>query len=300
MPGRHRPCDQGEAQKRDRRDVEQHPHPGHRDRLVDDEPCRRHRDDDQDDGADALGPRRPAEQQPPDDDGESAQGSTEDPEHGRSAARTLRHQGRLSGTTNASSHCRVTMTTPGHSRSGLRDGRLRWCVWPFGVYSEPSACRTSTRDARAAGINDAMRAATTRQLAAPRSGNAPGSAHVLESDCGHTAEDVATRHACDNPDRRDDRRPPTARRPAGDAASSRSPAALRIRACARSPRTPARRPPRRPRSAVRPRRTPRARGRSAARAPTFLPRTSSSVAARSTGWFAESSRMIRVIAGTSA
>ena len=95
MTGGHRPCDQGEAQERDRRDVEQHPHPGHRDRLVDDKPGRRHRDDDQDDGADALGPRRPAEQQPPDDDGESAQDSPEDREQRRSAARTVRRQGQF-------------------------------------------------------------------------------------------------------------------------------------------------------------------------------------------------------------
>ena len=81
VTGGHRPCDQGEAQERDRGDVEQHPHPGFRDRLVDHEPGHRQRDDDQDDGADALGPRRPAEQQPPDDDGESSQGSAHDREH---------------------------------------------------------------------------------------------------------------------------------------------------------------------------------------------------------------------------
>ena len=81
MTGGHRPCDQGQAQERDRREVEQHPHPGHRDRLVDHEPCRRQRDDDQDDGPDALEPSCTAEQQPPDHDSESSQGSTHDREH---------------------------------------------------------------------------------------------------------------------------------------------------------------------------------------------------------------------------
>ncbi len=103
MTGRHRPCDQGKAQERDRRDVEQHPHPGHRDRLVDHKPGRRHRGDDQDDGPKALDPRRPAEQQPPDDDGESANDPPEDREQ-PIGSETTSASGAIRGTPNASSH----------------------------------------------------------------------------------------------------------------------------------------------------------------------------------------------------
>ena len=36
--------------------------------------------------------------------------------------------GAILGTPNASSHCRTTMTTPGHSRSGLRDVGPLWVM----------------------------------------------------------------------------------------------------------------------------------------------------------------------------
>ena len=47
------------------------------------------------------------------------------------------------------------------------------CTHPV-FYSERSACITSTREARAAGISDARIAAATRITAAPSSGSAPG------------------------------------------------------------------------------------------------------------------------------
>ena len=75
--GGHRPGHQREAQDRDRRDVEQHPHPGPGDRLVDDARRREQRDDHQDDGAQALGPGRPAEEHPPHDNRQRAQQSPE-------------------------------------------------------------------------------------------------------------------------------------------------------------------------------------------------------------------------------
>ena len=48
------------------------------------------------------------------------------------------------------------------------------------IYSDRSACSTSTREARAAGISDAMTAAPIRTAAAPSTGSAPGSCDVLE------------------------------------------------------------------------------------------------------------------------
>ena len=66
--------------------------------------------------------------------------------------------------TNNASHCSETAATPGHNRSGL-----------FIIYSDPSACTTSTREARAAGISDATTAALMSTAAAPSTGRAPGS-----------------------------------------------------------------------------------------------------------------------------
>ena len=43
------------------------------------------------------------------------------------------------------------------------------------IYSDRSACMTSTRDARAAGISDATTAATISTAAAPTTGSTPGS-----------------------------------------------------------------------------------------------------------------------------
>ena len=68
----HRPGDQGEAQDRDGEDGKHHPHHPVRNGLVNDARCRDQRDDHQDDGAQALGPGRPAEEQPPDDDRQPA------------------------------------------------------------------------------------------------------------------------------------------------------------------------------------------------------------------------------------
>ena len=96
---------------------------------------------------------------------------------------------------------------------------------------------------------------------------------------------------------RQSRRLRVARRPAGGAAPSRSPAGCRTRASARSPRTPARRPRRRPRSgSATPAKTPNTSAFSRSGASTSA-RTSSSVAACSTGCSADRSRMMRVIGG---
>ena len=47
-------------------------------------------------------------------------------------------------------------------------------VRPPKTHSDRSACRTSTRDARAAGISEATTAATARTVAAATTGSAPG------------------------------------------------------------------------------------------------------------------------------
>jgi hypothetical protein len=46
------------------------------------------------------------------------------------------------------------------------------------VYSDRSACRTSTRDARAAGNSDARTAAIMSSVAAPAIGSTPGIRNV--------------------------------------------------------------------------------------------------------------------------
>ena len=50
-----------------------------------------------------------------------------------------------------------------------------------GSYSDRSACSTSTREARAAGISDATMAAATSTTAAPTTGSAPGICTVDEN-----------------------------------------------------------------------------------------------------------------------
>ena len=70
--GGHRPRDEGEAQDRDSQDDQQHPLRPRRNRHVNEARCREQRGDHQDDGAQALGPRRPAKEQPPQDDGQPA------------------------------------------------------------------------------------------------------------------------------------------------------------------------------------------------------------------------------------
>ena len=109
------PSDQREAQDRDGADGEQHPHHPARDRLVDDAPGREQRDDHQDDGAQALGPGRPAEEQPPHDDKPIRRQLPQAP-------RTIISSGATTGATNLTSHSRIATTTPGHSRSGFRVG----------------------------------------------------------------------------------------------------------------------------------------------------------------------------------
>ena len=49
------------------------------------------------------------------------------------------------------------------------------------VYSDRSACSTSTRAARAAGISDAMIAAVMSKAVAPTTGIAPGSCTVVKN-----------------------------------------------------------------------------------------------------------------------
>ncbi len=79
--GGHCPAHQGEAQKRDGKDVHHHAHPRIRDGLVDERLCREHRDDHQDDGAYAFGPGRSAEEQPPHEDSQPADEPANHPEH---------------------------------------------------------------------------------------------------------------------------------------------------------------------------------------------------------------------------
>ena len=80
------------------------------------------------------------------------------------------------GRTNLVNSSTTAATTPGHSRSGFRgvgsESDLSRMISP---YSDLSACSTSTRDARAAGISEARIAAPTSTAAAPRIGSAPGS-----------------------------------------------------------------------------------------------------------------------------
>ena len=115
-------------------------------------------------------------------------------------------------------------------------------------YSDLSACKTSTRDARAAGISEARTAAPTRTAAAPSIGSTPGRPRRLEIS-RRDARRTRNPHAAPAtmPIADDQRRLRPAPASAADAATSRPPAARRTRACARSPRTPARprrRPPR--------------------------------------------------------
>ena len=80
-------------------------------------------------------------------------------------------------------------TTPGHSRSGFRASRhclgMGSCLrhesrGDLATYSDRSACTTSTRDARAAGISDATTAAPMSTAAAPSDGQRARQLHVLE------------------------------------------------------------------------------------------------------------------------
>ena len=73
------------------------------------------------------------------------------------------------------------------------------------VYSDRSACSTSTRDARAAGISDATTAAPMSTAAAPSTGSAPGSCTFSTNARRHARERVAARRAGDDPDRGDQR-----------------------------------------------------------------------------------------------
>ena len=72
---------ESEAQDRNGVDVQQHPHPALCDRRVDEELCRDHRQRHQGQRAHALEPGRPAEEQPPDGDGEAGEGRAENPVH---------------------------------------------------------------------------------------------------------------------------------------------------------------------------------------------------------------------------
>ena len=62
---------------------------------------------------------------------------------------------------------------PSRLRSSTRDGKAVPCE-DVSVYSERSACITSTREARAAGISDAPTAAAMSTAAALAIGSAPG------------------------------------------------------------------------------------------------------------------------------
>ena len=68
------------------------------------------------DRADALGPGRAAEEDPPHEDDDEPASAPDD-------ARSLRRPGTKSGTTNLSSTISTAATTPGQSRSGFR---ARW------------------------------------------------------------------------------------------------------------------------------------------------------------------------------
>ena len=116
------------------------PHIPGPDRHVDDGLQRDHRDDHQDDGAQALGPRRPAEEHPPDDDADRRQHSREyrnQPERKREDL-GLGCDGRDDIAPSTST---IAKATPGHSRSGLREvGSLVW-VKVIGDSARPYSAR---------------------------------------------------------------------------------------------------------------------------------------------------------------
>ena len=119
----------------------------------------------EDDGAEALDPRRPAEQHPPDHDRQH----TDDPRDQSVKERF---------------GCEERDDKPEQHHDGRDDDagpqpeRLASnqvvCVRHGTFYSERSACTTSTRDARAAGISDATTAAPMSTAAAPSTGSTPG------------------------------------------------------------------------------------------------------------------------------
>jgi hypothetical protein len=69
-------------------------------------------------------------------------------------------------TPNRATSSRTTAISPGHTRIGFGE--------VIAGYSDRSAWSTSTRDARAAGINDATTAAQTSTAAATTIGTGPG------------------------------------------------------------------------------------------------------------------------------
>ena len=82
--------------------------------------------------------------------------------------------GTTAGTTSLNRRIATAATTPGHNRSGCEalvaaDSRVSILL-----HSDLSACRTSTWDARAAGVNEATSAALTRTPAAPSVVSTPG------------------------------------------------------------------------------------------------------------------------------
>ena len=155
------------------------------------------------------------------------------------------------------------------AHASLRTRTPRSCLSPEPGWSQSarSACMTSTRDARAAGISDARIAAATRTTAAPTMRQRAGHAHVRDVAADDPREREAADHAGHDTRARDHRAFAEARASAGAAAPTRSPAGCRTRASARSPRTPARRPRRPPRWSAPRRRSRRRRARSTGSAP---------------------------------
>ena len=80
-----------------------------------------------------------------------------------------RVSGTASGRMNRITQITTAAATPGHSRIGFRVTEVLVCI-----YSDLNACKTSTWDARAAGISEATTAAPARMSAAPAIGSTPG------------------------------------------------------------------------------------------------------------------------------
>ena len=164
-------------------------------------------------------------------------------------------------------------------------------------HSDRSACMTSTRAARAAGNSDAITAAASSNRR-PRTARRPGTCSPGYS-WPHAPARVRR-------PRRPRRRPPRSSRlraePAsagGAARADRQPDAELARPSADREREHAGHADHRDRQRHR-RRSRRTRSVFSRSGVSTSARTSSSVAARSTGWSADRSRMMRVIGGTSA
>ena len=149
----------------------------------------------------ALGPGRPAEEQPPD--------------RRRRVRRARRHaprgspirQREHSASGDNARHAEREQPLQAHDGhagpqpKGLPRSRGSESYSGHSASIPTSACRTSTREARAAGISDARTAAPTSTSAAPSSGRSAGQRTLSRYVAADTAERVAARGTGGNADR---------------------------------------------------------------------------------------------------